>query len=519
MPAHHSQADIAQKPADRVAEAINEGGEVLAQVICRKMGDTELSYYLPSRENGVNDMYVDLGFCAPAQLVARSRVRAIWAILRQRHPLLAAKVRMQDYENVLFEYQPLNSVDEALASADTKLEYRSQDKDDLIASYLNGPRTLSDERLAYVFISSPEYVEGQSTGELEFNFMICATHYIADGMSLHAMANEFFTLLGSGQDESQLRALLHSELNSKKAEVGTQLPPELESRLPETRPQRIYGAIATVDHLLNQRKQIGGHVFPRRSGQTRHTIVPTVSFDAEKTKKILQNCKENGVSISSAVFSLCNIAWARTNSSNPEEPVLMYSALNLRPYLRANEELNSSYCFLTIGHFNVVLPSFLPKDSSKHTSTFWHRARSVKTQTAKVAKSPVFVPRCQLMAKERGLRARIWGMQDDGVECKLSMPKPTIFESDTPAPSKALIGISLLGNLDGIYKHQAFSSITLHTLTNGSRQRKGAMLLFGYTFAGKLWLSLGYDVNGFDDEVVQRFWQRVLAGVDELLVD
>lgn len=26
--------------------------------ICRRLGDTEVSYYLPSRENGVNDMWV-----------------------------------------------------------------------------------------------------------------------------------------------------------------------------------------------------------------------------------------------------------------------------------------------------------------------------------------------------------------------------------------------------------------------------------------------------------------------------
>ena len=68
------------------------------------------------------------------------------------------------------------------------------------------------------------------------------------------------------------------------------------------------------------------------------------------------------------------------------------------------------------------------------------------------------------------------------------------------------MGLSLLGNLDGIYKHANFPSIRMHTLTTGSRQRNGAMLLFGYTFAGKLWISLGYDENGFADDVVDRFW-------------
>jgi len=87
----------------------------------RKMGDTELSYYLPSRDNGVNDMwalssfsklsslflffshrYLHLGFKAPSHIMERERVRVVWAILRQRHPLLAATVEMHDYNDVRF---------------------------------------------------------------------------------------------------------------------------------------------------------------------------------------------------------------------------------------------------------------------------------------------------------------------------------------------------------------------------------------------------------------------------------
>jgi hypothetical protein len=38
------------------------------------------------------------------RLVLRPRVRAAWAILRMRHPLLAAHVVMQDYDNIKFVY-------------------------------------------------------------------------------------------------------------------------------------------------------------------------------------------------------------------------------------------------------------------------------------------------------------------------------------------------------------------------------------------------------------------------------
>ncbi|KAJ3548603.1 hypothetical protein NMY22_g1202 [Coprinellus aureogranulatus] len=195
---------------------------------------------------------------------------------------------------------------------------------------------------------------------------------------------------------------------------------------------------------------------------------------------------------------------------------MMYSALNIRPHLRANERLNNSYFFLAIGFFNIVLPSFVPSGSDE-AKIFWHRARSVKSQTTKIAKSPFLISRAKEVAKERGLRARIWGMQDDGVECTLSPPKRTLFDGEVKAPSTALIGLSMLGNLDGIYQHPSFPTIKLHTLTTGSRQRHGGMLLFGYTFVGKLWLSLGYDVNGFDNEVVETFWRNLLACVDAFL--
>jgi hypothetical protein len=89
----------------------------------RQLGDNELSYYLPSRVTGVNDMfvciphlwtvklaysfhdrYLHLGFKAPKSRTLRRRVRAVWAILRMRHPLLASKVVMRSYEDVRFVY-------------------------------------------------------------------------------------------------------------------------------------------------------------------------------------------------------------------------------------------------------------------------------------------------------------------------------------------------------------------------------------------------------------------------------
>lgn len=35
---------------------------------------------------------------------------------------------------------------------------------------------------------------------------------------------------------------------------------------------------------------------------------------------------------------------------------------------------------------------------------------------------------------------------------------------------------------------------------------------------GKLWISLGYDSNGFESGVIEGWWKELLAGVDEFLL-
>lgn len=276
---------------------------------------------------------------------------------------------------------------------------------------------------------------------------------------------------------------------------------------------------------MSQQKLVGGHSFPRKKHPERRTIVPTVSFPEDRTKAILKKCKSNGVSISAALFSTCNAAWARVGGGSKEMPILMYSALNLRPYFTVKQPSPwDSYWYLAIGYFNVILPNFLPNEKAE--AMFWHRARSAKEQSTRAAKSPLIVSRTQEMARERGERARGWAKEDDEKEMGTwvppakkaeSQPQESVLPPRAQVTSTALMGLSLLGNLDGIYKHANFSSVKLHTLTTGSRQRHGAMLLFGYTFAGKLWISLGYDENGFADGVVDKFWAECLTCVDEFL--
>ncbi|KAI0328141.1 hypothetical protein GY45DRAFT_1022035 [Cubamyces sp. BRFM 1775] len=523
----------------------------------RKMGETELSYFLPSRQIGVNDMYLHLGFKAPERVAKRSRVCTVWAILRLRHPMLCARAELYDYGDVRFIYDAPSSAEDAYCDADANLEYRNQSKDELIDDYLNGPRTLSNTKLSYLIVAetptspglmpTPPRTPSPSSAALfdvemsseddihveqqrEYELLICAMHFLGDGMALHQFANDLFGLLGGATSDEQLSDMLQAEWRTRwhVAPEECILPAALEDNMPLP-PLKFRRVAAQVDFQLSQQRLVGGQVFPRRKHPERHTVVPTVAFPEERTKAILKKCKAHGVSISAALFAICNIAWARMGGGSKAAPTLMYSALNLRPYFTAKRAAPwDSYWHLAIGYFNVVLPSFLPSGTTAER-TFWLRARQAKEQSTRAAKSPLVASRTHEMAVERGERARAWAKEDDERDRGTWVPptpapsaeqlpeREAVLPARAKASAAALIGLSLLGNLDGIYKHSAFPDTELHTLTTGSRQRHGAMLLFGYTFKGRLWISLGYDSNGFEGDVVGRFWKEALDCVDEFL--
>jgi len=359
--------------------------------------------------------------------------------------------------------------------------------------------------------------------------MLCTTHYLGDGMALHNTANDFFNLLASGKSEDELRLMLSEEWQVRWGSVPHEMnviPKALEDCIP-VKWTRFRRAAATVDFQLSQQKLVGGQAFPKRKDPVRHTDVLTVSIPEERTKAILKKCKANGVSISAALFAVCNFAWARVGGGRKELPAMIYSALNLRTSFTVKPPSPwDSYWFLAIGYFNVVLPNFLPSDKNKMEKTFWLRARQAKVQSTSAVKSPLLVSRTHEMARERGSRARAWGKEDDERE-KGTWVKPApapesekrepVLPVRAEAPSTAFMGLSLLGNLDGMYKHATFPSIQLHTLTTGARQRHGAMLLLSYTFVGKMWMTFGYDENGYEEGVVDRFWQDVLHCVEEFL--
>jgi hypothetical protein len=179
---------------------------------------------------------------------------------------------------------------------------------------------------------------------------------------------------------------------------------------------------------------------------------------------------------------------------------MMYTAINLRPHL-----INPAptHWFLALTYFNIVLPSFAPSSPA----VFWHRARLVKAQTHRTVYSPFLVSRALQMAATRTSRAR-----------GLPQPPSPVEALAPPAPSAALLGLSLIGNLDRTYIRASYPpSVQLHTVATASRLKPGGMLLLEHTFGSKLWLHLCWDEMGFEEGQVERFWEALKGTVEEFL--
>ncbi|GAA5843624.1 hypothetical protein JCM5353_007284 [Sporobolomyces roseus] len=517
------------------------------KVLKRRLGPTEVSYYLGSRGQGslggVNDMYLHIGFSAPSGLVTAERILEVWKTILSRHTLLWSTVKFEDYYNIhFFNRVPRDSAEfDDIVRARMEIKIGLHPKGEgrnILNDYLNGERTLSDERLAHLVVSTPEESLSSKNGEnQEYDFFLYSTHFLGDGMALHSTANEFFTLLS----DPNFAPPASPPSDSPNLSL---LPPALESKVATSKEWgKTAWSAAKTDFKRNEAKNLGGQSFPRASLGTRHTLVPTVSYSSTDSSKILQTCKQNSSTIASALFALSNLAYIRSTPSdqlNKRLPTNLYSALNVRGFLE--EEPGRDEYHIAIGYYNIILPSFYPS-SIPVPQYFWHQASSVRKQTSRVVKSRFLKSRTLLMGFERerrsigferadeeknGVREGMKGLgitdlteekvEKVGEEVEVKREEGKMTEK---VPNVSLMGLSMLGNLDGIYQHALYEikGIKLHTLTTGSRQRSSSLLLFSYTFSGKLWISLGYDSNGFERGVIESWWKQLLMGVDELLLN
>lgn len=220
--------------------------------------------------------------------------------------------------------------------------------------------------------------------------------------------------------------------------------------------------------------------------------MPTVRYSPEETQAMLTQCKSRAkVTVASALFALCALAYARLNDSreepmDPSWPLMIYSALNTRA---KDAALGGDHFHINISYYNIVLPAYSPTQlHARSNGVLWARAQSVQAQTRKIVRSPFKDARVLLTAFERGARSLKFARQDlaadlakreieqgkpeqlvglgiSGIDVE---PQPAVVKPATPSkdavarrdeqertlgeraghksPSTALMGVSMLGS-------------------------------------------------------------------------
>lgn len=80
---------------------------------------------------------------------------------------------------------------------------------ELISNYMNGPRILSNNYLSYLVISSPPAVDDDAS-EIECDLLMCAPHFIGDGIALHRSTHDLICLLTSKLKDKDVQNFLEA---------------------------------------------------------------------------------------------------------------------------------------------------------------------------------------------------------------------------------------------------------------------------------------------------------------------
>ncbi|KAJ7471271.1 hypothetical protein B0H11DRAFT_1867869 [Mycena galericulata] len=506
----------------------------------RALSPNELSYFLPSRSYGLNDMFLRLIVRAPPQFISPLRLRIVWAIMRLRHTLLACQVEMEPgcYDGARFKYTPPSSPYNAVEEAGDTVAIRDDiTGPELIDSFLDpdAPRLVSSERISRLYVMKHGAV---SPGLEEYHFVLMMMHAVNDGLAVHQHCDMIFELLcgsttpgGRPRTDVELAHLLDLEWKMRWGEprVGEVIVPATEDRFPSPR-SKFQQSAWRVDHQNVQRRAIGGHALPRVKSKISKQAIKQEFFDVQETAAILAKCKSRRVTLANVAFALCNFAWIRTTQNHPELgssktlPMMVYTAVSLRRFLPITSPL-SSYMSLALGYCNIVLPSFIPRLIDPH-AMFWHRARSAQSQVSAFNRSPLLRQRSQMMGVDRGLRAKAFAKMDDEADGTVprSTEKPSLAPTQLGAnanavPSIALMGISCLGDLGEIYRAERYPSLQLVEALSNVRKARGGILMFTQILNKQFSMTLGWDAAGFPPGFIEEFWGNFVGGVHEFILE
>ncbi|KAF7320980.1 hypothetical protein HMN09_00184800 [Mycena chlorophos] len=537
-------------PALQTHPAVNDDVPVQAQLptFRRKLSPNELSYFLPSRANGANDMFLLGTIHAPEVLVTSHRLQIVWAIVRLRHPLMACRVQMElgRYDSAEFIYTPPSSPTEALRETGHSLHFHNNIPTPKFTSdFLNAPRKLSSNMLSRLDILRQKQL---SAGVREYTLFLTLQHVINDGRGICNILDLVLELLAGSAQPGSVQPRTDAELYSVLEAEWTKrwgvsaplanwdvLPRAMEDQLLTAPRTKLQQAADRVDNELLQRKYIGGQSFKRVDTKQSHTRLVQIGFDEVQTATILANCKTQRVTPANAMCGVVNVAWMRFAAAHPDLvdadpklPMLLYTALSLRGSLKQGTATElSSDMELALGYHNVVLPAFAPTERPTK-EVFWTRSREAQRQMRTFSTSPLFYNRTLVTCKERERRAKAWARIDDETAGLIPRaPKPAATAPVQPRnptasifPSTALLGLSQSGDTKHSFHIHRYPSIDFVDVLGGPRRGRGArFLLYSLTFRGRFSLHMFWDDASFPKGVAEEFLRLIGDGVKEFVLE
>ncbi|KAF9219485.1 hypothetical protein BS17DRAFT_717203 [Gyrodon lividus] len=384
------------------------------RTFCRSLGITETAFYWDSVLNSTADsvMHIHLRKLQQDDVAAPSNVIRAWVSVKRRFPLLVANIKA-DESGMRFHIQE-ERLGKLFPEEVTFGDVNCFDEADaFVARILEGPRPLSSELLARV------YILRRTDRSDHFHAVILIAHCITDGCSTSTVMRSFFDTL-SYPFEHPVAPL--------EERLAMYLP--LEDRIPHRHlnaaQRRWRRAIGFAIHAVRSRAFKGGHTLPATLTSTT-SVTPASSRVVVQTlprsisRLVLKNCKQIGMNFNSAYFALSQVAMARVlcrrylrGEIGEEEweyrkrqPMHFYGPLNFRPYLDKTwfKEGGGGEVGLNISFFHFVLP-FMPLASRSLCSDlvdgappfaslmsfkrFLHRSALIKQQLGELLRHPRF---------------------------------------------------------------------------------------------------------------------------------
>ncbi|KAJ7581242.1 hypothetical protein C8J56DRAFT_1168772 [Mycena floridula] len=489
----------------------------------RPLGPTELLFQFFQNQSSSTDMLQNATVEVLPEnegMFSETPVIQAWVALKQKFPLLGAQIK-QDETGLVFvvEKQWLVRPTEQEITFLTLPSIDAINK--LIHEIQNESHLLSDTVLSRLFIVT------RSDNPCCFHVLFLTAHCITDGVANCSIARNFLSFLCDSSHDSDIEDRLALSITAEDLNPATKL---------SLARQRWRKAIARVLIGLSDSNLKGGQTLPKKDAVSKPALSSRLvaTFSPEESSRIIQTCRNLGITFNTAYQVLSHIAFSRIlcqrrvqNQMSSEEwdfrkkePVHSGGPVNLRPYLDEDwyNQGGSEMVSAAISFSRCVLP-FIPLDKASELKPgdtvlgfedllsherFRHRCTEVQLQITKQLKHP--------LAQEITAANKVTLLQ--------RFKSSAVYKKFPNAVTA--FACSSFGKRDGFlpleYPIQGSLKLRLLSADVHLRCRPGEVYLGALTMRRQLQLIVYWDANVYSYDIIGLWHKEVKKAVEHYLL-